>query len=100
MCLFTHDKPSMSVHSFHVKVTALEAIKQRYRHSITASRLGPGLIKVLVFGGKHEWRSDPIAETATLEFGMSCFISVICRGVLIAYGHQPFCLIVLLGFSS
>ena len=74
----------MSVHSSHLQVTPPESVKQRYEHSITASRLGPGLTKVLVFGGYHEFRGDPIAETATLEFGMSYCISVVCRGVLIA----------------
>ena len=89
----------MSVHSSHLQVTPPESVKQRYWHSITASRLGPGLTKVLVFGGRHEWgaRGVPIAETATLEFGMSYCIGVVCRGVLIAYGHQlkhSLCLIV------
>ena len=65
-----------------------ESVKLRWGHSITASRLGPGLTKVLLFGGKHEWLGDAIAETATFEFGMSYCISVVCRGVLIAYGHQ------------
>ena len=78
----------MSVHSSHLQVTPSESVKQRYRHSFTASRLGPGLTKVLVFGGMHELRGAAIAETATLEFGMSYCISVVCRGVLIAYGHQ------------
>ena len=77
----------MSVHSSHLQVTPPESVKQRYRHSITASRLGPGLTKVLVFGGQHEDGGDVIAETATLEFGMS-YCNVVCRGVLIAYGHQ------------
>ena len=63
--------PSMSVYSFHLQVTPPESVKQRFDHSITASRLGPGLTKVLVFGGKHEVGGDAIAETATLEFGMS-----------------------------
>ena len=89
----------MSVHSSHLQVTPPESVKQRCYHSITASRLGPGLTKVLVFGGRHEWglKIDAIAETATLEFGMSYCISVVCRGVLIAYGHQlkhSLCLIV------
>ena len=87
----------MSVHSSHLQVTPPESVKQCYGHSITASRLGPGLIKVLVFGGQHEFGGDAIAETATLEFGMSYCISVVCRGVLIAYGHQlkhSLCLIV------
>ena len=78
----------MSLHSSHLQVTPPESVKQRHFHSITASRLGPGLTKVLVFGGQHEWRGDAITETATLEFGMSYCISVVCRGVLIAYGHQ------------
>ena len=80
--------PSMSVHSSHLQVTPPESVKQRYWHSITASRLGPGLTKVLVFGGKHEWGGAAIAETATLEFGTAYCNSVVCRGVLIAYGHQ------------
>ena len=88
----------MSVHSSHLQVTPLESVKQRFDHSITASRLGPGLTKVLVFGGRHEYPyGAAIAETATLEFGMSYCISVVCRGVLIAYGHQlkhSLCLIV------
>ena len=87
----------MSVHSSHLQMTPPESVKQRYLHSITASRLGPGLTKVLVFGGQHEFPGDPIAETTTLEFGMSYCISVVCRGVLIAYGHQlkhSLCLIV------
>ena len=87
----------MSVHSSHIQVTPPESVKQRWLHSITASRLGPGLTKVLVFGGSHEYGGVPIAETATLEFGMSYCISVVCRGVLIAYGHQlkhSLCLIV------
>ena len=87
----------MSVHSSHLQVTPPESVKQCYHHSITASRLGPGLTKVLVFGGKHEYLGAAIAETATLEFGMSYCISVVCRGVLIAYGHQlkhSLCLIV------
>ena len=78
----------MSVHSSHLQVALPESVKQRYGHFITASRLGPGLTKVLVFGGQHEYLGDAIAETATLEFGMSYCISVVCRGVLIAYGHQ------------
>ena len=89
--------PSMSVHSSHLQVTPPESVKQRYRHSITASRLGPGLTKVLVFGGQYVWFGDPITKTATLEFGMSYCISVVCSGVLIAYGHQlkhSLCLIV------
>ena len=88
----------MSVHSSHLQVTPPESVKQRYWHSITASRLGPGLTKVLVFGGRHEYPwGAATAETATLEFGMSYCISVVCRGVLIAYGHQlkhSLCLIV------
>ena len=88
----------MSVHSSHLQVTPPESVKQRYLHSITASRLGPGLTKVLVFGGQYEYLvGDPIAETATFKFGMSYCISVVCRGVLIAYGHQlkhSLCLIV------
>ena len=89
----------MSVHSSHLQVTPPESVKQRWGHSITPSRLGAGLTKVLVFGGSHEWGVilDAIAETATLEFGMSYCISVVCRGVLIAYGHQlkhSLCLIV------
>ena len=87
----------MSVHSSHLQVTPPESVKQRHDHSITASRLGPGLTKVLVFGGMHEVLGDSIAETATLEFGMSYCISVVCRGVLIAYGRQlkhSLCLIV------
>ena len=89
----------MSVHSSHLQVTPPESVKQRYRygHSITASRLEPGLTTVLVFGGCHEYPGAPIAETATLEFGMSYCISVVCRGVLIVYGHQlehSLCLIV------
>ena len=76
----------MSVHSSHLQVTPPESVKQRDGHSITASRLGPGLTNVLVFGGQRG--GDAIAETATLEFGMSYCISVVCRGVLIAYGHQ------------
>ena len=80
--------PSMSAHSSHLQVTPPESVKQRYWHSITASRLGPGLPKVLVFGGRHKRFGDVIAETATLEFGMSYCISVVCRGVLIANGHQ------------
>ena len=88
----------MSVHSSHLQVTPPESVKQRFRHSITASRLGPGLTKVLVFGGQHKCPlGEAIAETATLEFGMSYCISVVCRGVLIAYGHQlkhSLCLIV------
>ena len=87
----------MSVHSSHLKVTPPESVKQRLRHSITANRLGPGLTKVLMFGGRHERAGAVIAETATLEFGMSYCISVVCRGVLIAYGHQlkhSLCLIV------
>ena len=80
-------------------MTPLESVKQRWRHSITASRLEPGLTKVLVFGGEHdhEFPGAAIAETATLEFGMCYCISVVCRGVLIAYGHQlkhSLCLIV------
>ena len=51
-----------------------------------------------MFGGQHEYPvGAAIAETATLEFGMSYCISVVCRGVLIAYGHQlkhSLCLIV------
>ena len=73
----------MSVHSSHLQVTPPESVKQRFKHSITASRLGPGLTKVLVFGGSHGGAS--IAETATLKFGMSYCVSVVCRGVLIAY---------------
>ena len=90
----------MSVHSSHLQVTPPVSVKQRYWHSITASRLvlGPGLTKVLVFGGsRHKLGGGPIAETATLEFGMSYCISVVCRGVLIAYGQQlkhSLCLIV------
>ena len=87
----------MSLHSSHLQVTPPESVKQRYRHSITASRLGPGLTKVLMFGGSHEFVGDAIAETFTLEFGMFYCISVVCRGVLIAYGHQlkhSLCLIV------
>ena len=87
----------MSVHSSHLQVTPPESVKQRYGHSITASRLGPGLTKVLVFGGVHELGGDHIAETVTLEFGMSYCISVDCKGVLIAYGHHlkhSLCLIV------
>ena len=81
--------PSMSVHSSHVQVTPPESVKQLWGHSVTASRLGPGLTKVLVFGGQHEYPlGAAIAETATLEFGMSYCISVVCRGVPIAYGHQ------------
>ena len=87
----------MSVHSSHLQLTPPESVKQRWFHSITASRLGPGLTKVLVFGGKHESGGASIADTATLEFGMSYCVSVVCRGVLIAYGHQlkhSLCLIV------
>ena len=62
---------SMSVHIFHLQVTSPESVEQRYRHSITASRLGPGLTTVLVFGGRQKYRDATIAETATLEFGMS-----------------------------
>ena len=86
----------MSVHSSHLQVTPPESVKQRCYHSITASRLGPGLTKVLVFGGLEDGGAA-IAETATLEFGMSYCISVVCRGVLIAYGRQlkhSLCLIV------
>ena len=86
-----------SIHSSHLQVTPPELVKQRCGHSVTASRLGPGLTKVLVFGGQHEFGGDAIAETATLEFGMSYCINVVCRGVLIAYGHQlkhSLCLIV------
>ena len=71
----------MSVHSSHLQVTPPESVKRRCEPSITASRLGPGLTKVLVFGGRHEGGGHPIAETATLEFGMSYCISVVCRGV-------------------
>ena len=71
----------MSVHSSHLQVTPPELVKQRWWHSITASRLGPGLTKVLVFGGKHKWRGDPIAETATVEFGMSYTVLVLSVGV-------------------
>ena len=78
----------MSVHSSHLQVTPPESVKQRWGHSITASRLGPGLTKVLLFGGRHKRFGDPIAETAILEFGMSYCVSVVCRGVLIVYGHQ------------
>ena len=81
----------MSVHSFHFQETPPESVKQRYLHSITASRLGPGLTKVLVFGGGHESPLDDAivhVETATLEFGKSYCISVVCKGVLIAYCHQ------------
>ena len=78
----------MSIHFSHLQVTPPESVKQRYRHSITASRLGPGLTKVLIFGGKNEYGDDAIAETATLEFGMSYCISVVCRGFLIAYSNQ------------
>ena len=89
----------MSVHSSHLQVTPPESVKRRCDHSITASRLGPGITKVLVFGGTHDLGGAraTIAETATLEFGMSYCISVVCRGVLIAYGHQlkhSLCLIV------
>ena len=87
----------MSVPSSHLQVTPPESVKQRWKHSITASRLGPGLTKVLVFGGQHKNGGAAIAETATLEFGMSYCISVVCRGVLIAYGNQlkySLCLIV------
>ena len=65
---------SMSVHSSHLQVTPPESVKPRCYHSITASKLGPGLTKVIVFGGRLKWRGDPIAEMATLEFGM-------CSGV-------------------
>ena len=81
----------------HLQVTPPESVKQRYYHSITASRLGPGLTKVLVFGGEHKHGGAAITETATLEFGKFYCISVFCRGVLIAYGHQlkhSLCLIV------
>ena len=88
----------MSVHSSHLQVTPRESVKQRCEHSVTASRLEPGLTKVLMFGGQHEYPlGAAIAETATLEFGMSYCISVVCRCVLIAYGHQlkhSLCLIV------
>ena len=89
--------PSMSVHSSNLQVTPTELVKQRCWHSITASRLGPGLTKVLMFGGQHVRLGAAITETVTLEFGMSYCISVVCRGVLIAYGHQlkhSLCLIV------
>ena len=70
-------------------MTPPESVKQRFYHSITASRLGPGLTKILIFGGQCEFPSGAaIAGTATLEFGMSYYTSVVCRGVLIAYGHQ------------
>ena len=87
----------MSVHFSHLQVTPPESLTQCYNHSTTASRLGPGLTKVLVFGGSHEYAGVSIAGTATLEFGMSYCISIVCRGVLIAYGHQlkhSLCLIV------
>ena len=93
----------MSVHSSHLQVTPPESVKQRWGHSITANRLGPGLTKVLVFGGKRKRFGNALAETATLEFGMSYCISVVCRGLLIAYGHQlkhSLCLIVKLACSS
>ena len=70
--------PSMSVHSSYLQVTPRESVKQRWAHSITASRLGSGLTKVPVFGGEHKFGGDAIAETATLEFGMSYCISVVC----------------------
>ena len=76
--------PSMSVYSSHLQVTPPESVKQRYWHSITASKLGPGLTHVLVFGGRHESGEAPIAETATLEFGMCYCINLFCSSVLIA----------------
>ena len=60
----------MSVHSSHLQVTPPESLKQRYDHSFTASRLGPGLTKVLVYGGSHKQNSDFIAEPSIHEFGM------------------------------
>ena len=89
----------MSVHSSHLQMTPPESMKQRCDHSITASRLGSGLTKVLVFGGCYKYpMGAPIAETATLEFGMS---SVVCRGVLIAYGHQlKHCLCLIMSLSN
>ena len=41
-----------------------------------------------MFGGSHENGGAAIAETATLEFGMSYYNTVVYRGVLTAYGHQ------------
>ena len=58
--------PSMSVHSSHLQVTPPESVRGRWGHSITATRLGPELTKVLMFGGKS---GDPIAETTILRFG-------------------------------
>ena len=54
----------------HFQVTPSESVKQRYRHSITASRLEPGLTKVLIFGGNLKWLGVPVTETTTIEFGM------------------------------
>ena len=76
------------VHSSHLQVTPPELVKPRYHHSITASRLGPGLTKVVVFGGLDVWNDNPaddvpIADTATLEFGKS-LAAVVCRTLRLA----------------
>ena len=55
---------------FHLQVTPSKSVKQRYHHSITASRLERGHTKVLIFGGNLKWLGVPVAETTTLEFGM------------------------------
>ena len=48
-------------------------------HSMTASKLAPGLTEILMFGGRVKWQDDPITNTTILTFGkgalMSCIIT-------------------------
>ena len=53
----------------YLQVTPPESMTPRYRHSITATSLGPGLTEVLAFGGSQEVLGDTIAETIILRFG-------------------------------
>ncbi len=53
----------------YLQVTLPESMTPRFRHSITATSLGPGLTEVLMFGGNCKVQRDIIAETTILRFG-------------------------------
>ena len=54
------------------QLTPPKPLKPRCHHSITATRVGPGLTEVLIFGGSRMPQpsaKDSIAETTILRFG-------------------------------
>jgi len=47
-----------------------DSIQGRFEHSLTATRLGPGLTEVLMFGGRRQYGIyTNIADTVILRFG-------------------------------